>query len=904
MTVAMAFCMLFAFGTFSASADELAETPAYSFTMNGKAQAKIIYEDDVFENGIEVKNAIRFTSQITKGAIDDIANDHNVKVKTIIIKKDVLGDVAFTKASLDEAELKYQQVIFSEGKNLTTNESEDGKNYVFQACLYNVQDANYTADLCAVSYLEVDGIASEYTNVVTANLWDVANDYKATLDANSDGIVDDESKYGEEFAYLSKISATYEVKVTGFDGEVATYNLKHGEYLDADKIAEDLNVEGTAYFNGTIDGLDITKCVTGSVEATAGMDAMTFVANETGYTLTSAVEIAPYTTDYIVPDTYNNKPVNDMSTAEDGQGNVFNAFKLAGLGQGAIGNATSVTLPVTITKLYNRDFMQCLNLKYIDAKGVSNFGAGWNFAYCESLEYVILSDGLTTIPDGTFFDDAGGIEQGRPEVKDSVSIYLYNVDGATNKISSISSNNNQMLIEENVYKYNEIDCINTWKYNNEGKIVLSEATAHTYVEGICSCGDSIVNNVTYEWDSTLGGYVASGLVNKNVSEIYIKGTHNGSNGEDKVLGVKTGAFTGALVGDDPNNPYSYNKQIKKVVMHENVTTIYGTAFMNCRGLVEVVAPGVTTINSLNFAYDESLKVVILGNVSGIPYRFFFNDTSVSGQTDVFLMSKSESFTNGGDNALYSGSYYVYSKTPICGVASWYYNDNGEIVKVAADSHKYVEGVCSCGDSLVANTLYEWVAKEGETAGGYWVASGLSNYNVEEVYVKGTHTGTVDGVEKTAIVKAIKEKAFGATGGNKTIKKIVCHENVTLIYGYAFMHLYNLETLIAPGLLAFAPHSNGNNFHFAYCYSIKTVVAGNLTGIANRTFYEDDSDGIYNGAICSIYLTVATNNIANIEGDNQSLITENIYTYSEDYAEGCWHYDDATGMPTLWTAEQA
>ncbi len=156
MTVAMAFCMLFAFGTFSASADEVAETPVYSFTMNEKAQAKIIYEDNkVFVDETEVKNAIRFVSQITKGAIDDIANDHDVKVKTIIIKKDVLGDVAFTKASIDEAELKYQQVIFSEDKNLTDNVSEDGKNYVFQACLYNVQDANYTADLCAVSYLEV-----------------------------------------------------------------------------------------------------------------------------------------------------------------------------------------------------------------------------------------------------------------------------------------------------------------------------------------------------------------------------------------------------------------------------------------------------------------------------------------------------------------------------------------------------------------------------------------------------------------------------------------------------------------------------------------------------------------------------------------------------------------------------
>ena len=92
MTVAMAFCMLFAFGAFNASADEIEtpvapETTNYTFTISDKVEAKLLYGDMAVEG---VNNAIRFTSTIAKNAIDENVENFNVKVKTIIAKTEAL----------------------------------------------------------------------------------------------------------------------------------------------------------------------------------------------------------------------------------------------------------------------------------------------------------------------------------------------------------------------------------------------------------------------------------------------------------------------------------------------------------------------------------------------------------------------------------------------------------------------------------------------------------------------------------------------------------------------------------------------------------------------------------------------------------------------------------------------
>ena len=656
MTVAMAFCMLFAFGTFSASADEVAETPAYSFTMNGKAQAKIIYEDDVFENGIEVKNAIRFTSQITKGAIDDIANDHDVKVKTIIIKKDVLGDVAFTKASLDEAELKYQQVIFSEGKNLTTNESEDGKNYVFQACLYNVQDANYTADLCAVSYLEVDGVAGEHTNVVTANLWDVA---KARVDAleteynGKDNVLASSDK--DEYNFVSSLCATYEVKVTGFDGEVATYKLKHGEYLTAEQISKELNVEGAAYFNGTIDGLDITKPIIANAEATASMNALAFNEVEGGYEVNIGTLTYEDTVNIVVPETYNGKSV--VAIAKKG-------FELTAI--------KSFIAPSSVVSIGSEAFSECYYLEYVALPGLTNITYakdGLNhFLFCGSLKTLVLGESFES--DVQVFVAAGD------QTAKKLDIYLSSADG------KFASGGNAGLLSGNVYHYDANGSCGTWKYN-EDKTDVILAPAHIFEDGLCkNCKILQTEGILFELDETentdianggkeltYGKYVVTGYTG-TATEVYIPREYNGI----EVVAIGKSAFAG--------------KNITKVVAPTSVIAVGGDAFSQCYSLEYVALPG-WTVNSYwdsingrqehnnQFCFCDSIEVLILGNTFTTNIGIIPSNGSQTAKCNIYLTS-AEGTVSGSVGDLWTRTIYYYSESEPTDTTKtyWHYDENG------------------------------------------------------------------------------------------------------------------------------------------------------------------------------------------------------------------------------------
>ena len=157
--------------------------------MNAKASVKT--QDFDKAEVEELNNAIRFTSTIkATEEFKNHLNNFNVKVKTIIVKAEslsVLEGKDFTKANLDaynenkaEADqIKYQQVIFSEGKNMP---SEINGVYTFNACLYNVKDENFTKEFSAISYVEINGVATQYTETTaTRSLWNVAYAHKTEM---------------------------------------------------------------------------------------------------------------------------------------------------------------------------------------------------------------------------------------------------------------------------------------------------------------------------------------------------------------------------------------------------------------------------------------------------------------------------------------------------------------------------------------------------------------------------------------------------------------------------------------------------------------------------------------------------------------------------------------------------
>ncbi len=381
MTVAMTFCMLFAFGAFSASADEI-ETPVapekttYTFEMNEGVSTKVEGFIDA-----SIKNAIRFTTTLKASDVQSDMANFDVKVKTIIVKTEELGSEVFTKENLEAKGINYQQVIFSEDVNMPAV-NEYG-NYVFNACLYNVKDENFTKEFSAISYIEINGKATQYTeNVESGSLWDVANAHKTALLSNYEGgeeeILVSEDK--DEYEFVSSLCATYEVTLVGFDGNSTNVTLKHGQTL-ASKQAEieqklkALDVAGTAYYDGTLEDVNLNEAITKDTTVNAVMRGLKFAQVDGGYTVTGANFGENDSTVINIPETYNDEKVVSVAN---------NAFQYDDF-------ITEINFPAGIA-LGSYAFHYCSKLEKLELPKLASIGDG-TFQGCTSLKKVVFPQG-------------------------------------------------------------------------------------------------------------------------------------------------------------------------------------------------------------------------------------------------------------------------------------------------------------------------------------------------------------------------------------------------------------------------------------------------------------------------------------------------------------------------------
>ena len=384
MTVAMAFCMLFAFGAFSASADEVAETPVaptttnYEFVMNEGVSTKVEGFNDA-----SIRNAIRFTTTLKVSDVQSAMVNFDVKIKTIIVKAEELGDEVFTKENLDAKGINYQQVIFTE--EIIEQDAGNilkGENYVFNACLYNIQDENFTKEFSAISYVEINGVATQYTETTaTRSLWDVADAHKTALETKYNGkdnvLVSEDA---DEYKFVSSLCATYKVTLVGFDGNSTYVTLKHGQTL-ASKQAEieqqlkALDVAGTAYYAGTLENVNLNEAITKDTTVNAVMRGLKFAQVDGGYTVTGANFGQNDSTLINIPATYKGEDV--VSVAD-------NAFQYDDF-------ITEINFPEGIA-LGSYAFQYCSKLEELDLPKLASIG-DCTFRGCTSLKKVVFPQG-------------------------------------------------------------------------------------------------------------------------------------------------------------------------------------------------------------------------------------------------------------------------------------------------------------------------------------------------------------------------------------------------------------------------------------------------------------------------------------------------------------------------------
>ena len=181
--------------------------------------------------------------------------------------------------------------------------------------------------------------------------------------------------------------------------------------------------------------------------------------------------------------------------------------------------------------------------------------------------------------------------------------------------------------------------------------------------------------------------MATGLSDSSVTEVNVIGWYDDGegHGEQKVTKVAAKAFSGYY--------NSTCKNITKVVMHENVTTLEHRVFMNCSELKTVIAPGVYVFNAetpdsdgrFHFANCGALENVILSSkVSGFAVRVFWHDNKEwVGETDLLFYEKVTLNIN-ANNELLSKDVYLFDENATTAQTVqgkyWYFNDAGEIVK--------------------------------------------------------------------------------------------------------------------------------------------------------------------------------------------------------------------------------
>ena len=885
----MAFCMLFAFGAFSASADEVVtEAPTttnYEFVMNEGVSTKV----EGFKDA-SVKNAIRFTTTLKKSDVESAMVNFDVKIKTIIVKAEELGSEVFTKENLDAKGINYQQVIFTE-EIIEQDASHilKGENYVFNACLYNIQDENFTKEFKAISYIEINGEVTQYTaHIESGSLWDVADAHKTALETKyngKDNVLVSEDK--DEYEFVSSLCAKYDV-IDAVSGNVVA-SVKHGETLASafNDISASVNdYENYKFYKGTatVDGqsYNVNKAIVGDISLTLNFDELKFDTTGETAILTDGTAVANYVSKITVPSTINGKTVTTIGAS---------AFANCE-------NLTHVYLPDSVTKIESDAFSFCKYLVEVDLGGVTKLGRDENnvamanaFLACNSLKVVIINKDLNvahqTFVKGSWSNNIEGFELG-------FSVYAKQTGGVISIPTGVSGNDNSIWTSiSKIYTYSANDCVDTWKYV-DGEVKNSTVTEHSYMDGVCKNCNAVQQGIKYTLSSDGTYYSVTGYTGTD-AKVYVRAS-----------------IDNIPVTNVANNAFLNNTTVTHVYLPDNVTAIYANAFSGCANLKYIDLGGVSVIGasvtdwqvSENAFYKcNSLEYVVVKKDLSVPVNVFkpsgaeyskFNVYSkvAGGTIDIY-----KTYNNSARNDLYSGKAYTYSEKDC--VNTWKYDANGNIIISSVTDHIYDNGLCANCGADIATVGVTYTLSDDQT---YYSVTGYTGKDAK-VYVR----ASIDNIPVTTI-------GASAFTENQTITHIYLPNSVTVIKASAFQLCKSLEYIDLGGVSKLGGDSVGygdavndaQTNAFLACNNLKYVVINKDLTVTRQTFIKG-SHSTPNGLCIYAKQAGGTINIpTGASGNANTLWTENskVYTYSEtkptENFGSYWHY--VNGVPTVWTAE--
>lgn len=237
------------------------------------------------------------------------------------------------------------------------------------------------------------------------------------------------------------------------------------------------------------------------------------------------------------------------------------------------------------------------------------------------------------------------------------------------------------ILSGDVYYYGKLNRCKKWNY--DGEYIVRSDSAHDMVDGVCkNCGEKDAMGVIYSYDANSDSYYVADYTG-SYETVRIHGTwDDGEHGEKAVTFVKFCAFDG-------------NADIKKVILHENITALDGSVFANCPNLEYVSMTGVTELKAVelhslphksiypvndltnnNFLNCGKLTTVVVGKNFTVGDGMFkiFNKPEYSACVNIYTLATGEAdgtitLNKDGNNALLTGNICYYG-------VNWKYAEDG------------------------------------------------------------------------------------------------------------------------------------------------------------------------------------------------------------------------------------
>lgn len=353
---------------------------------------------------------------------------------------------------------------------------------------------------------------------------------------------------------------------------------------------------------------------------------------------------------------------------------------------------TKIILPDSVDDLDGSVFRGCENLVYVSMTGVKtwnyketvrpygNRDGNNNFLNCTKLQFVIISDALSTNVQQFF--STGTVET------PILDFYVNGASGAPN----FAEGTNQNLWTGTVYFKGDASKCLQWNFDSDGNISHGNAK-HNFVDGKCSgCGIYNTQGVKYGYDATNNVYyIDKQETTFNVAEVNILPLYDdGTNGEHEVTFIRNGAFQN-------------NTVIRRVILPESVKRLDGSVFQDCENLEYISMTGITdmafknlgkngiysnetedVITNNNFLNCVKLTTVIVNKSFNLyadsdtaqQFKFNRNDITLTPCIDIYVAgTQGESNVNCAritQNDLLSGNIYYLSAEQADGC--WHYVD--------------------------------------------------------------------------------------------------------------------------------------------------------------------------------------------------------------------------------------